>query len=178
MLGDCIFELIAGIVEYLLPIIVIGVVLWIFASLVKAGQPDKKKQNRTIPSAKPGNSGNATNKTGAQTTNAHGNRHTDLIATRALIQKWQNDGSISDAEFSKLSGLVSREQAALESVQVAEPVVPTPKPVPLSQFKVESTDEEDSQAPIVLSKYSVNETDQTDDDSAESDTYYGFRFRI
>ena len=93
-----------------------------------------------------------------------------MIATRALIQKWQNDGSISDAEFAKLSGLVSREQAALESVQVAEPVVPTPKPVPLSQFKVESTDEKDYQAPIVLSKYSVNETDQTDDDSAESDS--------
>ena len=168
------FELIAGIIESLLPIIVIivvGVILWLFAKpLLTMEASDEKKQNRTIPSAKPGNSGNATNKTGAQTTNAHGNRHTDLIATRALIQKWQNDGSISDAEFAKLSGLVSREQAALESVQVAEPVVPTPKPIPLSQFKVESTDEEDSQAPIVLSKYSVNETDQTDDDSAESDS--------
>ena len=106
ILGDCIFDVIAGIVEYLLlPIIIVGGILWLFVKALQVGQP----------AAKPGNSGNATNKTGAQTTNAHGNRHTDLIATRALIQKWQNDGSISDAEFAKLSGLVSREQAALES---------------------------------------------------------------
>ncbi|MFL2869448.1 MAG: hypothetical protein ACJZ8O_01760 [Pirellulaceae bacterium] len=160
LFGDCVGDLFVEAWGFLIPLLILGGIIWVVLKVVNTGNT----LGQTSPFEKSASSGNATHQPKHPTPS--GNRQPDLDAMRRLVGTWRNDGSISETEFAKLSGLISREEATQVSAQEAEPSTPNLTPVPLSQFKVESKDDDSAvQTPVSLSEFAVGLPEESDDGS-------------